>query len=103
MDELDASLHTRACALFVKLFLDPEINKNGAQLFATTHDTNLLADHAIRRDEAWFVEKDDTGQSKLYSAAEFKVRKDQNLEDVYLDDRFGALPPKINPKWLLAN
>jgi len=103
VDELDASLHTRACTLFVKLFLDAEINKNGAQLFATTHDTNLLSDHAVRRDEAWFVEKDSLGQSKLYSASEFRVRKDQNLEDVYLDDRFGALPPKVDPKWLLTN
>ena len=103
VDELDASLHTRACSLFVKLFLDSDINKNGAQLFATTHDTNLLSNHIIRRDEAWFVEKDNLGQSKLYSASEFKVRKDQNLEDVYLDDRFGALPPKVDPKWLLVN
>ncbi len=103
VDEIDASLHTRACELFLGLFLTPELNTNGAQLLATSHNTNLLSSEEIRRDEIWFVEKQINGQSNFYSAAEFKMRAERNLEVAYLDDRFGALPSKIDPRLLVVN
>lgn len=102
VDEIDASLHTRACELFVGLFLTPELNMKGAQLLASSHNTNLLSYSELRRDEAWFVEKQPNGQSQIYSAAEFKMRAEKNLESAYLDDRFGALPSKIDPKLLIG-
>lgn len=95
VDELDASLHTRACQHVVELFLSPEINKKGAQIIATTHDTNLLSFDDIRRDEVWLVEKNREGRSIFYSATEYKLRKESNLERVYLDDRLGAIPAKF--------
>jgi len=103
VDEIDASLHTRACELFLGLFLTPELNNKGAQLLATTHNTNLLSYKELRRDEAWFVEKQLNGQSHVYSAAEFKMRAEKNLEKAYLDDRFGALPSKIDPRLLVGS
>ena len=42
IDELDASLHTLASEAVVLLFCSKKTNPKGAQLIATTHDTNLL-------------------------------------------------------------
>ena len=37
------------------------------QLIFTTHDSNLLDQKIIRRDEVWFAEKNKEGKTKLYS------------------------------------
>lgn len=92
IDELDASLHTHAAAALVALFKDPALNRNGAQLIATTHDTNLMIAESLRRDEIWFVEKDRRGASALYPLSEFQLRATDNVERGYMQGRFGALP-----------
>lgn len=92
IDELDASLHTRAAEMILEMFANPEINKNGAQLLATTHDTNMLSSKSLRRDQVWFCEKDKNGASHIYSLADFKVRSSDDYERGYLEGRFGAIP-----------
>lgn len=92
VDELDASLHTLAVETIIHLFTDSSINNKGAQLIATTHDTNLLNPTILRRDEVWFVEKNIDGASNYYSLAEVKSRKDEDFEDGYLQGRYGAIP-----------
>ena len=63
-----------------------------AQFIFTTHNTNLLSNELLRRDQIYFVEKDKYAASKLYSLAEFKTRKDTNYELNYLKGRYGAIP-----------
>lgn len=92
VDELDASLHTEVCAEVLALFSDRRMNKKGAQLIATTHDTNLLSSSLLRRDQMWFVSKDDEGASQLYPLTDIKTRKGDNIEKGYLEGRFGATP-----------
>ena len=98
VDELDARFHPLMTCEIIKLFNDKATNPKGAQLIFTTHDTNLLANHLFRRDQIWFVEKDDFQASYLYSLAEFideegkSVRNDANLERDYIRGRFGAIP-----------
>ena len=46
----------------------------------------------MRRDEIWFVEKNQQGASHLFSLAEFKIRPDVQIEKGYLNGRFGAIP-----------
>lgn len=92
LDELDASLHTRACEAILDLFTKKETNKKGAQLIATTHDTNLLNSASLRRDEVWFVEKDQEGSTHLYPLTDIRTRKGDNIEKGYLQGRFGAIP-----------
>ena len=58
VDELNGSLHTQASEAVMGLFCSQKSNPNGAQLLATTHDTNLLASLSLRRDEVWLTEKD---------------------------------------------
>lgn len=92
IDELDASLHTFAAAQILELFENPKINQNGAQLIATTHDTNLLSLSTLRRDQIWFCEKDETGASHLFPLSDIKSRPTDNFEQGYLEGRYGAIP-----------
>ena len=91
-DELDASLHTQACEAVLKLFCSSETNPKGAQLIATTHNTNLLSSPALRRDQLWFTEKDAGGATRLYPLTDIRMRKGDNFEKGYLQGRYGAVP-----------
>jgi AAA15 family ATPase/GTPase len=92
IDELDASLHTYLAEQIVALFNSKKTNPKGAQLIATTHDTNLLCADYLRRDQVWFVEKDRDGASTLYPLTDIRTRGADNLEKGYLQGRFGAVP-----------
>lgn len=93
IDELDKSIHPFLVHYIVEMFNDPEINKNGAQLIFNTHDTNLLDLNILRRDQIWFVEKNnDNGESDLYPLSDFSVRKSENIEKGYMLGRYGAVP-----------
>lgn len=71
IDELNARLHPLLVRNFLLTFLNPEININHAQIVFTTYDTWQLSNQLLRRDEIWFVEKDERGVSMLYSLADF--------------------------------
>ena len=92
IDELTASLHTQAAEAVLKLFCSKETNPKGAQLIATTHDTNLLASSLLRRDEVWFTEKDIEGATRLYPLTDIRTRKGDNIEKGYLQGRYGGVP-----------
>ncbi|MEI7954418.1 MAG: ATP-binding protein [Verrucomicrobiota bacterium] len=93
IDELDTSLHTLLVRELVRLFHRPEVNTGGAQLIFTTHDTSLLdAPDLFRRDQIWFVEKDQDQASELVSLSEFSPRKNEALERGYLMGRYGGIP-----------
>lgn len=98
IDELNARLHPLLVRNFMLTFLNPEINKNHAQLIFTTHDTWQLSNQLLRRDEVWFTEKDEQGISNLYSLADFvdeagaRIRKDESYEKNYLIGKYGAIP-----------
>ena len=92
VDELDARLHPLMTREIISLFNHKATNPNGAQLIFNTQDTNLLDNRLFRRDQIWFVEKDQQGASHLYSLAEFKVRNDKDYERGYIQGRYGAVP-----------
>ena len=58
IDELDARLHPLLTKAIVRLFNSSVSNPNNAQLIFATHDTNLLDNDMLRRDQIWFTEKD---------------------------------------------
>ena len=92
VDELDSSLHPLLVRRLVELFQNPVLNKKGAQLIFTTHDTSLMDPDLFRRDQIWFVEKDQDQASRLYPLSDFSPRKNEALERGYLMGRYGALP-----------
>lgn len=91
VDELDRSLHPHMTRFLVGLF-NSRGNMKNAQLVLTTHDTTLLDSDLLRRDQIWFVEKDDDQSTHLYSLLEYSPRKDEALERGYLKGRYGAIP-----------
>ncbi len=92
VDELDSSLHPILVREVLSLFLDPEVNVNGAQLLFTAHDSSLLDSGLLRRDAIWFVEKDAEGVTSLTPLSDYSVRKGTRLGDWYLGGRFDAIP-----------
>ena len=93
IDELDARIHPLITSTIVQAFNSAKTNLKNAQLVFVTHDTNLLSNKRLRRDQIWFVEKDRWGASELYSLAEYKgVRNDASYERDYITGRYGAIP-----------
>ncbi len=92
IDELSLHLHPELSHFLLRLFNDPTVNLRGAQLIFTTHDVTLMDEKVIRRDQIWFVEKEDNS-SILYSLADIKgVRKEIDIQQWYMNGRFGAVP-----------
>jgi len=89
VDELSARLHPLLLKFIVDLFYD---EKSKAQLIYTTHDTTLMDKKFFRRDQIWFVQKDDDGYSSLSALSDFKVRSDASFEKDYLSGVYGGIP-----------
>jgi len=92
VDELDSSLHPKMVSFLVNLIQNADLNKKNPQLIFTTHNTYLLNTDFFRRDQIWFMEKDDEQASHLYPLTDFSPRKGEALEKGYLIGRYGALP-----------
>lgn len=105
IDELDAQLHPLLTQKIIHVFNSTKGNPYNAQLLFATHDTNLLRNNILRRDQIWFVEKDSTEEfSKLKSLSDIeindnndfrKVRRDRIFEKDYFDKKYGALPQVV--------
>ena len=92
VDELDTSLHPHLVRFLLNLFHNSETNRHNAQLVFTTHDTTVLDQILMRRDQVWFVEKDAENATRLYPLSDYKPRKGEALQKGYLYGRYGALP-----------
>ncbi|MEV8118581.1 ATP-binding protein [Streptomyces xiamenensis] len=96
IDEVDASLHPKLTAHLIKLFQEPQTNPHGAQLILTTHDASLLGrsggEEILKRDQVWFVEKNEYGETSLFPLSDFKPRQEENRERRYLGGSYGAVP-----------
>ncbi|QWF69715.1 AAA family ATPase [Methylomonas paludis] len=92
VDELDSSLHPLMVRKLVRMFHDTKINKLGAQLLFTTHDTSLLDRALFRSDQIWFTEKDQNQATNLYPLTDFSPRENEAWERGYLIGRYGAVP-----------
>lgn len=91
IDELDRCLHPNMTYHFLSEFLK-HARHSEAQLICTSHTSCLLDFELIRRDEIWFVSKDQYGNSELYSLEEYNERFDRVIEKAYLSGRYGAVP-----------
>ena len=88
IDELDHSIHSHLVRELVRYFSSQDTN---GQLIFTTHQTCLLNQDFLRTDEAWMVEKKDGG-SHMYSLNDFKIHNTINIENGYMEGRYGAIP-----------
>ena len=102
IDEFDARFHPLLSKRIVQLF-NSEENKQ-TQFIFVTHDTSLLSNNLLRRDQIQFVEKDEEGASCLYSLAEINgVRAEASFEKDYMHGKYGAVPLVEDFTELLSN
>jgi AAA15 family ATPase/GTPase len=93
IDELESRLHRNLTLKLIDFF--HLFNKSAAQLISVVHDTSLLSKEIFRRDQIWFVEKNQFGASELFSLADFKTDKVRNksaFDKNYIEGRYGAIP-----------
>lgn len=91
IDEFNSKLHTNLSKRLLCFF--NKLNKKNAQIIFSGHDTNLLDKHILRRDQIWFIDKDQFGASELYSLSDFStktVRNTSAYDKKYLENVFGA-------------
>lgn len=89
VDELSAALHPLLVRALITQFYREGTK---GQIVFTTHDTSMLDKRYLRRDQVWFVDKDEGGSSELYSLSDFRLRNDTNYTKGYLSGMFGAVP-----------
>jgi AAA15 family ATPase/GTPase len=92
VDEIDRSLHSRLTRALIEGYLSCRPENARSQLLFTTHDATLLDQALFRRDEVWFIEKNEKGESELSSLGDYKLRGDKRLMKDYLLGRFGGVP-----------
>lgn len=93
VDELERELHPKLVNYIIAKFQSKTANPNGAQIVFTTHNTELMNLELLRKDQIYFVDKQDKdGASELYSITEFATRTTDNIRKGYLVGKYGATP-----------
>lgn len=94
IDEIESSLHPHIAELIVKIFNDPIVNKNNAQLIFTTHNLSLMNSKMLRKDQVYLVSKTAQDGTILTCLEEY----DDSLKDTspfakwYDEGRLGGVP-----------
>ena len=92
-DEFDTGLHPMLVLYLMDLFNNPEVNRSNAQLIISTHTVALLDLKHLRRDQIYFVDKNqNNGISELYSLDEFSPRTREDISKAYMLGRYGSVP-----------
>lgn len=91
IDEIDRSLHPQLTYKFIETFLNMSKERKN-QLIVTTHESRLLDFDLLRRDEIWFVDKNEKGESSIYSLEAYNERFDKKIDKAYLEGRYGGVP-----------
>lgn len=93
IDEFDVKFHTLLSKYVFRLF--NECSGEG-QIIATVHDTNLMDTDYFRRDQIWLMNKNEKGESQIYSLVEFKELAsnilNKNYSSEYLKGFYDAIP-----------
>lgn len=92
IDEIESSLHPMLLKFMIVKFLKTE---SRSQLLLTTHYDPLFnaADDYLRKDSFWLMDKEENGNSILYSlVSKNGVNKMRSLQRAYLNNKLGALP-----------
>lgn len=93
VDEFEKSLHPFITRFLIKLFHNPDINKNGAQLLFATHDITQLSNDYFRRDQVWFTTKDGYGVTDLKRCSDIEgLRMGTPVDKWYAAGKLGGVP-----------
>lgn len=90
VDEIERSIHP----IMIKTLMG-KISENReakGQIIFTTHESCLLDQSIFRPDEIWFAQKDVDQSTQLYPLSDFNIHKTANIENGYLNGRYGGIP-----------
>lgn len=90
IDEIDRSLHPLITKRFVELFLQT-LKDQDRQLIVSTHESRLLDLSFLRKDEIWFMTKNE-GVSTLERLDSQNVRPDLKIDVAYLKGKIVQIP-----------
>lgn len=93
-DEFDTHLHAMILPEIIELFINPDINKNGAQLVITAHNTEII--DALGRYRVVLVNKENN-ESYCYRLDDVNMlRNDRLISPVYIKGKIGGTPKNIH-------
>ena len=96
VDEIERSIHPIMIKDIVRKLSESETAKG--QLIFTTHESGLLDQSIFRPDEIWFAQKDAEQATQLYPLSDYNIHKTANIENGYLNGRYGGIPFLSNLK-----
>jgi AAA15 family ATPase/GTPase len=96
IDEIERSIHPIIIKELISLLSAKDDMKG--QLIFSTHESCLLDQDILRTDEIWFAQKNQKGSTQLYSLSDFNVHSTANIENGYLNGRYGGIPFLTNLK-----
>lgn len=87
----------------IQIFHNPLLNKHNARLIFATHHVSQLNSEVFRRDQVWFTEKNEYGESILFRCSDMEgVRLNTPLDKWYITGWFGATPIINDVELLIA-
>lgn len=95
-DDMNAYLHPKLCASIIEQFSNQ--TNTYAQLIFNSHDMINMNNSLFRRDEIWFVYRDEEYSSVLVPLSNIvnykgqQIRNDAKYSKQYLEGRFGSDP-----------
>jgi hypothetical protein len=90
VDEIERSIHPILIKTIISMLSASEHVLG--QLIFTTHESCLLDQSIFRPDEIWFAEKDTEQATTLYPLSDYNIHKTANIENGYLNGRYGGIP-----------
>lgn len=90
VDEIERSIHP----IMIKTIMSKISESKDAkgQIIFTTHESCLLDQTIFRPDEIWFAQKDVNQSTQLYPLSDYNIHKTANIENGYLNGRYGGIP-----------
>ena len=90
VDEIERSIHP----IMIKTLMSKisESREARGQIIFTTHESCLLDQAIFRPDEIWFAQKDVDQSTQLYPLSDYNIHKTANIENGYLNGRYGGIP-----------
>lgn len=90
VDEIERSIHP----IMIKTLMSKISESKDAkgQIIFTTHESCLLDQSIFRPDEIWFAQKDVDQSTQLYPLSDYNIHKTANIENGYLNGRYGGIP-----------
>ena len=90
IDEIERSIHPVLIKNIISKISESKDAKG--QLIFTTHESCLLDQSIFRPDEIWFTQKDVDQSTQLYPLSDYNIHKTANIENGYLNGRYGGIP-----------